>query len=435
MKLNNLLTGILLAGSSLVYGQNSNENYKKISELYGKQGERIAYKNYSQIPWNQLDTNKIKMNDLEGVLVKPEIENKEGFRDSVFAEAEKLGYTKKEIEKLNPKEAVNLAVDIVASRYEYDYAEARKHTKMRYEKDTSTCLHNVHKDNDFFFFRKLGVCSEYRDSFIEVFDLIKKENKNLNNIYTARREGGNHGWNQLIILTKDSLFLSDIDPTNYDNSYSKRLGLSLEYFDYKVEPKIVVLSELKDNSLNYYLYKELLVQISDTSNLKLDIKKNKEYSQLSSKREKINWKLKENYIEQVMNEDKDISLKKQGDSLLCEYKKIDKKIDSLTTKLTEKAKKDYEFQRFEALREMVKSAFATEDTEILRDASNYFPKCSEEDYCLRKSAYYIYKNNKNKDKARGLKKELKDRCMQEDYYNTKKKFERYKRYALRYYLD
>ena len=57
----NLLTGILLAGSTMLYGQDSNESYKKISELYREQGEKIEYKDYSKIPWEQLDTNEIKI--------------------------------------------------------------------------------------------------------------------------------------------------------------------------------------------------------------------------------------------------------------------------------------------------------------------------------------------------------------------------------------
>ena len=54
--------GILLAGNISAYGQdNSNKTYEKISDLYGKKGEKIVYKDYSKIPWEQIDTNKINI--------------------------------------------------------------------------------------------------------------------------------------------------------------------------------------------------------------------------------------------------------------------------------------------------------------------------------------------------------------------------------------
>ena len=56
------LMGILLAGNISAYGQdNSNKTYEKISDLYGKKGEKIVYKDYSKIPWEQIDTNKINI--------------------------------------------------------------------------------------------------------------------------------------------------------------------------------------------------------------------------------------------------------------------------------------------------------------------------------------------------------------------------------------
>ncbi len=428
MKLNNLLTGILLAGSSMLYGQNSNENYKKISDLYGKQGEKIVYKNYSKIPWDQTDSNKINIKNLEGVLVKPNIENKDGFRDSVFAEAEKLGYTQREIEKLNPKEAVDLAINIIISRYDYDDIE-----KDRIIKDTSR-LHNVYKNNDFYFFRKMGVCMDYSRSFIGVLNIFKEINKHLINLHTTERVGrangdydtkNNHSWNQLILLTKDSVFLSDIDPTNYDDWMGE---LEQKHFNFKAEPKIAILKNLEDHHLNYFLYKELLNQIPDTSNLKLDFKKTEDNSELFYKKIRIEEALKKNYIEQRMSQiggRESSSIKKQKDSLFCEYKNIEKEIGSLT----EKVKKYYGIQKYEALQKMFRNALATEDTSILEDVANYFVKYSFEEYILTRTKYCIYKDNKIKDKARELKEELIKRNIYEGYSNIKKEVEIYIKWA------
>src|SRR3989344_7423068 len=115
----NLLTGILLTGSTLLYGQNYNENYKKISELYGEKGERIEYKDYSKISWNQLDTNEIKIKNLEEIVIGQVIKNKESYKDTIFSQAKKLGYNKEKIKNLSAKEAIELAISIDTSRYEY----------------------------------------------------------------------------------------------------------------------------------------------------------------------------------------------------------------------------------------------------------------------------------------------------------------------------
>ncbi len=433
MKLKNLLTGILLAGSALAYGQAPNDNYKKISELYGKRGERITYKDYSKIPWEQIDSNEIKIKNLEDAFVEPRIENKEGFRDSVFAEAEKLGYNEEKIKNLSAKESIDLSANILANRYK----------SFLVDDDTSfTNKYGTNLPNDRYFNLGLGDCDKYSHSFIGVFNIFREINKNLSNIYVTEASGKEneldktgHSWDLLMLFTKNSMFLSEIDPTFYDNV--RNLEVVTTYFS--EDNKVQGISYKLDPIVSYYLNKELLAKIPDTSELRLNSANAKKYIQLSSEYSQLffeeritSFELQNTHFKNKFLGGED-SLKEK--SLSLKYKKIKKTIDSLTTKLNKREKENYELKRYGILREMLKSAVATEDTSILKDALNYFPKCSDEDYCLRKSMYYLYKNNKNKDKARKIKRELKERCMQEDWCNTKKEFDRYKRYALRYYLD
>ena len=225
----NLLTGILLTGSALLYGQNYDENYKKISELYGEKGEKIEYRDYSKIPWQQLDTNEIKIKNLEQIVIEQEIKNKESYKDTIFSQAKKLGYDKERIKNLSAKEAVDLAISIDTSRYKYCLTYQDSSFIKKYGNEVLP--------EDEYFSIGLGKCNNYSESFISIVNELKTINKNLKNISVIKKQGRidsdwrkqvNHAWNQLILATKDSLYFSDIDITNCDAN--KGIELKTKYF-------------------------------------------------------------------------------------------------------------------------------------------------------------------------------------------------------------
>ena len=239
----NLLTSILLTGSAFLYGQNYDENYKKISELYGKKGEKIEYKDYSKLPWQQLDTNEIKIKNLEQIVIEQEIKNKESYKDTIFSQAKKLGYDKERIKNLSAKEAVDLAISIDTSRYKYCLTYQDSSFIKKYGNEVLP--------EDEYFSIGLGKCNNYSESFRSIVNELKTINKNLNNVYVIEKQGRidsdwrkqvNHAWNQLILATKDSLYLSDIDITNCDANRGE--WLEARYFDFEDEPKISTLIKL-----------------------------------------------------------------------------------------------------------------------------------------------------------------------------------------------
>ncbi len=397
MKLKNFLTGILLAGSVALYGQ------KTISETYGTKGERIVYKDYSKISWEQVDSNKINIKNLENMLAKPEIANKKTFKDTVFAEAEKLGYTKKEIKNLKAEEAVNLTGYIVVNRYEYDHTEAYKILN-----DKDSLLHSLHSNNDFYFFRKLGVCNDYSWSFIEVFDLIKKENKNLNNIYAKRKEGlmeyENHAWNQLLFLTKDSLFILDIDITNYDNG-GKLEAIKNIYFDFETEAKIDAIDKSNEYALNYNLNKELLNQIPDLTELERKINNNNNLTDLIKnykKTEDESWNILLKTNETLVTRNLQAT-----DSLFAIYDGFKNFQNSLKKDIKDKITI---LKKEKALRNMISASISSKNLSFLQDIQKKISNDNKywfEDMRIYNERYEINRKNKNKKEARRIKKEFK----------------------------
>ena len=259
----NLLTGILLAGSTMLYGQDSNESYKKISELYREQGEKIEYKDYSKIPWEQLDTNEIKIKNLEEIVIERRINNEKSYKDTIFSQAKKLGYDEEKIKNLSAKEAIELAISIDTSRYEYCLTYKDSSFIKKYGKDRLS--------EDEYFSIGLGKCNNYSDSFKSIINELKTINENLKNVYVIRKEGrmdsdwrkqANHAWNQLILLTKDSLYFSDIDITNCDAN--KGNMLEAKYFDFEDESKTSTLIKL------YHQESEIIHSLDTTLWTKID---------------------------------------------------------------------------------------------------------------------------------------------------------------------
>ena len=334
----NLLTSILLAGGSMIYGQNSNDSYKKISELYGEKGERIEYKDYSKIPWQQLDTNEIKINNLEEIVIEQKVKNKESYKDTIFSQAKKLGYDKEKIKNLSAKEAIELAISIDTSRYEYcltyqDSSFIKKHGKDRLSEDE-------------YFSIGLGKCNNYSESFKSIINELKTINKNLKNVYAINKEGRddsdwrkqlNHAWNQLILLTKDSLYFSDIDITNCDAN--KGNMLEAKYFDFEDESKTSTLIKL------YHQESEIIHSLDTTLWTKIDnsvknLDKEKEFTISFITRFKETGKEKDGTFYKTL---KKIDELNQTNSIFKrkKFKKIVSELDSLNKLSDNLFKKEY----------------------------------------------------------------------------------------------
>ncbi len=186
-------------------------------ETYKKYDKQIIYYDFSKIPDNLVLDKKIKPpKDLKKFLGNkwnnPRIKNHERFEQEFWEEANKLGYTLDKFRKIDFKEAVIAAVEIVAARLTYYLVDDDKDFIKKY---------GEYLPHDVYFHLKLGDCDKYRDTTIAAFNIIKKLNPRLQNIYLSIQcLGGNfqrHAWVSIIIPQKDYLALSHIDPTLYDN--------------------------------------------------------------------------------------------------------------------------------------------------------------------------------------------------------------------------
>lgn len=199
----------LLAGR-FVYANDDVPTYKR----YGK---NIFYYDFSKIPDNLVLDRKIELpKDLKEFLDykynNPMIENPLRFEQEAWEEAHKLGYTLDNLKNASFKEAIMAAVEIVVSRLTYHSVDWDENFIRKYGK---------HQPTDVYFHLKLGDCDKYRDATIGVFDIIKKLNPRLQNVYLSNEKLGSnheqHAWISIVIPQDDYLILSHIDPTFYDN--------------------------------------------------------------------------------------------------------------------------------------------------------------------------------------------------------------------------
>lgn len=184
-----------------------------------KYGKKISYYDFSKIPDNLVLDKKIKLSkDLEIFLNNkfnnPRIKNYSRFEKEVWEEASKFGYRLDELRNTNFKEVIIAAVKIVASRLDYYSVDLDKSFIRKYGKYQSA---------DFYFHLKLGDCDKYRDAVIAVFNMVKRLNRQLKNVYLSKEGLGgnldtNHAWVSVLIPQKNYLILSHIDPTLYDAS-------------------------------------------------------------------------------------------------------------------------------------------------------------------------------------------------------------------------
>ncbi|MBI4837328.1 MAG: hypothetical protein HY813_02915 [Candidatus Portnoybacteria bacterium] len=192
-----------------------------VSERYG---ENIFYKNFSDITQKLIPGQLIEVPvDLAEYFIarSPKVADLKRFEKEFWEEAGELGYTKQELQTADAPEVIMAIVETVASRITYFNVDGDKNFKARYGKDLLQM--------DTYFHLKLGDCDKYRDITIALygiiknsFDVVKKRNPNLTNVYlSVEKLGGiirNHAWVTIVILREDSLIISQIDPTFYDST-------------------------------------------------------------------------------------------------------------------------------------------------------------------------------------------------------------------------
>ena len=197
---------------------------------YKKYGKQIIYYDFSKIPNDLVLDRKIKLpKDLREFIKdehnNPKIENPTRFEQEIWQEAHELGYTFDKFKNASVKEAIGASVEIVVSRLTYFLVDDEDKEFIK--------KHGAFRSLDYYFHWKSGDCDKYRDATIGVFNIIKKLNPDLKNVYLSQSSlGGNnfrpHAWVAIVIPQNDCLVLSHIDPTFYDN------GNSLEATDFHI---------------------------------------------------------------------------------------------------------------------------------------------------------------------------------------------------------
>lgn len=182
-----------------------------------KYGKNIIYYDFSKIPDNLVLNRKIELpKDLKEYLEdkwhNPRIEDFLHFEQEVWEEADKLGYTPDNLKNVSAKEAIRAAVEIVVSRFTPHGIDEDEGFIKEYGK---------HLSIDAYFHLKLGDCDKYRDATMAIFNIIKRLNPQLQNVYLSSEElGGSapfHTWVSILIPQDNYLILSQIDPIFYDN--------------------------------------------------------------------------------------------------------------------------------------------------------------------------------------------------------------------------
>ncbi len=143
------------------------------------------------------------------------------FERDVFNEALKLGYNQERIFQAKPKEVIQLATDIVAKRMSYHNVDE----DASFNKFRGDSIENVPGlfFDDLLFKIGKGNCKKYALLTTAIFDIFKKNNANLKNIYLASNakdfggESLDHKWNSIIFASDSLVYVSHIDPTFYDN--------------------------------------------------------------------------------------------------------------------------------------------------------------------------------------------------------------------------
>ena len=207
--LKSLISAGLIAGSLGIFGNESYGQNKETNFQKNLSWEKVKYVHFDSIPWEKIpDSASVNIEFDYNIYPFFSSFGQSAQMDSaIFSEAEKLGYSKENIQKLSPKEAVDLAISIDTSRFTYTRRENRTTDKL-----------------DELFIQGKGVCVEYANSFPYILNLLSKQNNSLSNIHSTYRLSTDHIWNVLGVFADSALYLSEIDITFLDNPKSKILN-------------------------------------------------------------------------------------------------------------------------------------------------------------------------------------------------------------------
>jgi hypothetical protein len=195
--------------------------------------ENITYHNFNKL---QIPESKEKLPiplDLTRFFIEsynlPKIKNPKRFRKQVLQEAKKLGKSLEDISTMSPKDSIKLAVDIVSQKMTW--------TDVDPHLGAFAIKHGIGLPHDKYFELGQGDCDKYARITQAIHEIFKKENQALKNIYlTSGSELGGrdikHEWNSILVLTKDGILISHIDPVFYD-SPKKALEVSTNLLDKK----------------------------------------------------------------------------------------------------------------------------------------------------------------------------------------------------------
>lgn len=221
---------------------------------WDRYGENIIYMNFSDIDFNSLTSMPIEIpSDLEDSLEQPNVENWQLLENIMFGEASKLGYDMEDIGQLSAKEAIDLSVKIVCKRLKYFDVDWDEKFIKKY---------GAHLPIERYLEIGKGDCDKYADAFLAIFNMMKRINPHLKNVYASDGSlGGNilmHKWNSLVFLEEDKIFLTHIDLTAYDNKGSLEGKIDIHVPEDKDLLLAQVYMEIADFSHSYDFYGRVL---------------------------------------------------------------------------------------------------------------------------------------------------------------------------------
>ncbi len=179
-------------------------------------GKNIEYQDFSKIDFSSLNKNKIPVprklkEKLKLSRYVTHVEKPELLEELIMKEVKKLGVKKTEIADLQPKEAIMLSMDVAAESLDY----------FRVDKDKEfIAKHGKHLPMEKCMQLGKGDCDKYTNIAVLSFNLFKKNNPKLNNVYLLEDSVGPeqaHAWVTLVILDNNEIITSALDPTFYDS--------------------------------------------------------------------------------------------------------------------------------------------------------------------------------------------------------------------------
>jgi len=185
---------------------------KSTLEIYQ---QNIFYQDFSKIKINKSPDRIAIPGDIARQILIGDLivqfEDTKRFEREVFLEAEKLGYTREKIRLLDPRDSVEAAVKIVASRMTWEDVDNEK---------TDFFKKNGRLSVDNYFYLGLGDCDKYSFLTSAVFRILKTQSGIENAHVLPFSLGGNsglkHAWNTVVFIEKDKITFSDIDVVQYD---------------------------------------------------------------------------------------------------------------------------------------------------------------------------------------------------------------------------